>query len=466
MGDLVLKTRVAVTRRNLRLIRNLNETLAGRAAGLRAFLLLPANLQETIGRLQDQCMDLQGRARYFRDDDPELFQGLKTLNENLDTIFQGLDANRAEAVKVQQELLQFEGPRDDIHDFLAQRAEESENTLTEQNYFKNRVQIEDFFAEYVDLLRGVALRNAGFREQDNQLGDIFLIADQLPRLWGRVGGWAWQSLAVPSYEELNGKSQAMMLRLGFPEWTLWALPSVQNEFAHVYVSRATLAPPNVVSPYDDTLLADALATVVTGPAYACATLLLRLDPAAVNDASPVVALRSATIVGTLQRAAAAAGSGPLAMLTERLRSEWRDAVAIADGDPAIFDQAMNDPAVEIAAQRAQVTALGRSADGAPHVPAWAEKWATIGTWAELLRGDKAADIVLDGVNQSGGDRPIALAFLLDAAWLARVGPTAARDAPEQDLDKIAQGTIRRMLEITQGSSGAPQAGGRRARRNL
>ncbi len=475
MGDLVLKTRVAVTKRNLRRIEDLSRTLSERAGGLRKFLSLPEVWLAKLSDIQSDSNKLSVKARGYRfqSSDPEkdpyvgiedLRNGINDLNRKIDSICEEVGPSTDDARRLRGELFQFEElSRDgrDIQDLLTQRAWETESSLTVQNYLAQRDQIESFFAEYVDLLHAIALRSAGFQQEDGQLSDIFRIADHLPRLWGRVEGWEWTSLAVPSYAELNRKSQAMMLRLGFPEWTLWALPFVQNEFAHVYVAKKPGLTAGSASSRSVTLLADALASMVTGPAYACAALLLRLDPAAVTEPpaaaalrsaagpaaltepSATVALRSATIIHSLDRVAGGEET-PLGMLSRRLRTEWRDAVKFAGGDPQAFDEAMKDPEVNMAAQRAQGAVLDM--DQSP-TPAWASRWATIAKWSDLLQQNKAAEIVL----QDAGDspRPIALAFLLNAAWLARVGPAPAADAPESKLDIIATGAIRRMLEIAQ-----------------
>jgi hypothetical protein len=448
MGDLVLRTRVAVTKRNLRRIQDLHTTLTAGGAGLREFLDLPDSLQEELETLLDQCNELAGRARRFREEDPGLPEGIRSLANQLEIIYTNLDKSRKAAAVLQLERLRFVELRNDLRVFLARSAEEKENSLTVSNYFKNRDEIESLFSEYVDVLRGIALRSAGFRDGDSQLNDIFLIAEQLPRLWSRKEGWDWHSLAVPSRSELNRKSQAFTLRIGFPEWTLWALPFAQYQFAHVFVARVPgLAPTGARAQYEAALLADALATVVTGPAYACAALLLRLDPAAVTSPEAEAAARSATIVVTLAQIAKIAGTPPLDTLTERLRTEWSDAIGAAGGDPGAFDTAMKDAAAETRAGRALVAALGSGPGGAPKPPAWAERWATINVWADQLRDGRADKVELRGVGDNGDDEPLALAFLLNAAWLARVRPNAEADSPEDGLDAIAAGTIENMLQV-------------------
>jgi hypothetical protein len=462
MGDLVLTTRVAVAKRNLLRVCELETTLSDRASNLRTFLLLPGELQAKLADIQeDRLPDLERRARALRRYDPELLKELRELTGALDDIESAVDGIRQAAASIGDELRQFARLRSDVGD-LAGRASITKRDLTGQTYLGKRDEIEKFFREYVDLLRGIALRSAGFTEQDGQLGDIFLIADMLPRLWGRVDGWEWGSLAVPSYSELNHTSEAMMLRLGFPEWTIWALPFVQNEFGHVYVAKGRLADSSDGSVHDATLLADALATVVTGPAYACAALLLRLDPAAVTKASSPVALRSATTIVTLTQIAAAVADASLIALTERLRDEWRDAVVTAGGNVGAFDAAMVATVVTDAALCARQTDINRGrADRRP--PVWAAQWATVNIWADALRKDPIAPIDVGTIDT--GESPDALALLMDAAWLARVGVTGAADAPESRWDAIAKAVIQKMLRITQDLSDQSPPGAQYVRPN-
>jgi hypothetical protein len=451
VGDLVLKTRVAVTKRNLRKVCDLSKTLEKRAAGLSEFLSLPDTLQSKVLDIQDEEYDtVLKRIRRFHGDDQQLLDGIKQLSDRLDEINVELTRHREEANQLRIELLQLLKLRNDIRDFLSKRAEATEKTLTEDNYVSTRAEIEDFFSEYVDLLRGVALRTAGFRDEDNQLANIFSIADQLPRLWGRVEGWEWQSLAVPSRQELNKRSQGLVLRVGFPEWTIWALPFVQHEFGYVFAERAKLTSASD-PPYRSVLLADVLATRVTGPAYACAALLLRLDPVAVTAPDMEAALRSATIIVTLEQLAGGGAVAPVQRLTQRLRDEWRDAVATVGGDAAAFEAATGTASVAAATDNSSTLGLGHYGQR----PLWLEHWAIISKWAKLLKADKADEIDFAEVPDSGDDRPTALAFLLNAAWLARVGVDPAQDAPEEALDGIARGAIQRMLQLVPESPVVP-----------
>ena len=276
----------------------------------------------------------------------------------------------------------------------------------------------------------------------------------MPQLWGDVEGWEWNSLTVPAYAELNEKSEAMMLRLGFPEWTLWALPFIQHQFAHVFLEERKNRFPGWAADCDTTLLADALATVVTGPAYACAALLLRLDPASVTGTSSIEALRSATIIHSLELATAGQHT-PFEKLVKRLKAEWGEAVEFAGGNPTAFEDAMKNLEVERAAQAAIEALPGNNR---PSRPMWADQSGLIAGWANALRQGTAVN--LQDVPKSA--QPIALGFLLNAAWFARVGPvpdpapkwdTASEPEPEwlppgeSELDDIAARAIERMLKI-------------------
>ena len=73
---------------------------------------------------------------------------------------------------------------------------------------------QQFFAEYVELLTGLALRDSGF---DEGISDI---ADRLYRN-GYVG---WFSLTIPAHKPPNTLTRSRFIHLGFPDWTPWALP--------------------------------------------------------------------------------------------------------------------------------------------------------------------------------------------------------------------------------------------------
>ena len=101
-------------------------------------------------------------------------------------------------------------------------------------------------------------------------------------------------LAIPAAEDPLAETQARIIRVRFPEWTVWTVPLAAHEYCratfldvsslsrvveHESARRARSAngaedPAGIVP----LLIADAFALRVMGPAYACAAVLLRLDP--------------------------------------------------------------------------------------------------------------------------------------------------------------------------------------------
>ena len=85
-------------------------------------------------------------------------------------------------------------------------------------------------------------------------------------------------------------SAAQLIRLGFPEWSVWSLPLIAREFGHVFVKKyeridTDVARAKEAKVADEADLrswaADVFATSVMGSAYPWAAMVLRVDP---NDA--------------------------------------------------------------------------------------------------------------------------------------------------------------------------------------
>jgi hypothetical protein len=145
-----------------------------------------------------------------------------------------------------------------------------------------RPKCEELFSEYVDFLGGFALRNTGF---DNS---ICRMADDLIERWHTIGEETfWHSMAIPARRETSARTLARMIRLGFPEWTIWAVPLSAYEFGRVVLRSS---PPGPLAQYvaqfsqqpgchdAEVCLSDAFATYAMGPAYAYASVLLRFEP--------------------------------------------------------------------------------------------------------------------------------------------------------------------------------------------
>ena len=100
---------------------------------------------------------------------------------------------------------------------------------------------------------------------------------------------------------------ARLIRIGFPEWTVWMVPLAAGELGFIFADRyRDLDTEVIAAAFADVLtgragpdgsegepaideeelrawVADAFATCVTGPAYVWAAMLLRADPTSAVD---------------------------------------------------------------------------------------------------------------------------------------------------------------------------------------
>lgn len=158
------------------------------------------------------------------------------------------------------------------------------------------------FQEYVDVASGLSLRGNGMDEQ------FCAMADWLSEHWTEVLGLPYW-FSIPARDEARLMTQ-VIIPVGFPEWTIWAVPLFAHEVGCIFADEdSSLRSFTVVEAKGlsadkasttgelakaqarpgrkrmdarqariRTYLADAFATYVMGPAYACASLLLKLDP--------------------------------------------------------------------------------------------------------------------------------------------------------------------------------------------
>lgn len=478
MGDLVLRTRIDTAYRNLERVSALEHVVA---RGQRAFVDLTGSIddmvnktKETLKKLGDVNNDVNELADAGPDftdfDGNQLVQEIRKIATSITQAAQELREARNELIgrlssakKNRIALLQAQPQFNDLA-MLGIRAGELAGQLakldkgsywitppdTPPGQRPLREECDRLFDEYVELLRGMALREVGYGDDDVDIGHVFAIADQMPKLWAPVNGWAWGSLALPSRMEQNALTSSGVLQIGFPEWTIWALPLVQHDFGRMFVNRC------VQNADNEGLLADACATIVTGPAYACAALLLRLDPQQVKSGAPETeTLRSATIIRALSEVTSKSGDQVLLDLTKRLNDEWRDAISAAGSQPELFDQAIGSQDVEMAVEQA-IEMLATTFDEAR--PPWAASWPIVTTMARQLKADEAADITLPSPSD-GGKKPLALTFLLNAAWFARIGPAVDEEANANQITVIAKGTLNRLRGLPAPKRASQQQGG-------
>jgi len=139
-------------------------------------------------------------------------------------------------------------------------------------------QTQSLFRDYVDLLRGLALRDSELDDGISRIGDELLKPIQVTDLH--------HSLTIPAHQEALTKTVARIIRLSFPEWTIWALPLIAHEFAYLLPTRRDIeilieneqTNRGIDRRHIEDYFADIFAASSMGPAYACAAVMLRFDP--------------------------------------------------------------------------------------------------------------------------------------------------------------------------------------------
>jgi hypothetical protein len=349
MGSFILRTRLEVLSSTLRDVERVMELAQDRAKeidALKTLLAGPEGVRDLAKRLATR---VERSLTDFQENDREaVLQNLTTasrLVQDLATMLeksQGkIDSLLASPVELStrriQERLSTDKPRESIAEL--KKVLESAGPLTTAWEMEKRLatESEPLFAEYVDLLRGLALRETGIERGICELADRLLDGCDRPGLW--------KSLAIPSYRGPVEATPANIIHLGFPEWTIWALPLVAHEFGRMMVrenqtlARRVSQVPGAQALTPATLvdvLGDAFAMYTVGPAYACAAVLMRLDPRPAGPGQQAVDdSRARMIFEMLTEAESRAGIGfSFEAVRRPIEQAWLEAVQEAGATPS------------------------------------------------------------------------------------------------------------------------------------
>lgn len=304
------------------------------------------------------------------------------------------------------------------------------------------------FRECLAFLHGGLIRQQGI---DEGLCDI---ADHLLDLLSQRADVPWGRFTVLAEGEFFGE-MAEIVRLRFPELTVWNLPVAAHEFGHFLgpkIEVVSLAGPR--RPFVELLeterqlddqawfhlhehFADVFACYALGPAFACTCLLLRFDPTQDRDSSrhPSPATRAYLILRTLERLDEDAGiQRPYRALTEFLSDAWQRS-RLAATRPTELEGGLAAKLEE----RLEAL-LGLLVTNLPSRLRYARsEWLRAQRLADELMGDgnvraiRADDTVLDVIN---------------GAWLARIG-SWGDSAAEGAIDDTAKSWCASMVQRKQ-----------------
>jgi hypothetical protein len=309
------------------------------------------------------------------------------------------------------------------------------------------------FREYVDFLGGLTVRDTGLDDRVCEMTEVLLKLFE---------GVVTHFFPIPAAQAALSSAMDSVIKLGFPEWSVWGIPLVVHE---VGVALCNDKNEEGVQKLLDTwggddgplttaavveLMGDAFASYTMGPAYGCAALLLRLQPQ--HDEEPGLEqardVDRARLVLSILRSNAGDSDTDCAEVIRSLASLWRDAVKTLAG-PGAESEAERDlagPAPEEDwLDDFQHDVLGVLRNKLSIAAFGASQWAQVERRKKTLLG-REDDPLLES--------PDDLLEVLNAVWTARLDSSAEPD--------LLAALVTELWERRRRASGAGRSGvGRR-----
>jgi hypothetical protein len=294
------------------------------------------------------------------------------------------------------------------------------------------------FRDYVEIASGLGLRGNRLDER------VCSMAEDLAREWSTIQDLS-DGITIPALQEHEHVKR--IVRFGFAAWTVWSLPLFAGAFWRVYVEDSmsvSTANADGVPSNDDavsrmrTYVADCLALEMMGPAYACALLLLRLDPADPGNSSTPTAfqhVRARIILHMLKQRAEREGS-PLSEIYKVLSDAWDGVTSLAaikysNDDDLLVSSAISLALEELGQLDIPVGRLRRFDEGR-----WdATRDVAISLLADLEGGTEAESAARQSLKTE-----ITYVDLLNAAWRHRLLPETCQAASGSALENSTTNT--------------------------
>ena len=277
--------------------------------------------------------------------------------------------------------------------------------------------------EYLDYLSGLCIRHECVDDRVCEIADALI--NELEQKTDNLS-----ALAIPGREGRAGTlPRAVYLR--FPEWTVWALPLATRELWHIarevsrvgqnfptYAKRHQLPDAHLKGPSSVLLhecFADMFATYIMGPSYACAAVLLALDPL-----KPTHQERAAAILQTLLWLGSPSDKiddsevNPYSEVCRGLERSWDEAVREARTDHEELTDILQ---MWMQAFLGYLATIGRLRFPTP-------SWVAVKyDWMRELRSGNVDEVAVEGQS---------VRLALSAAWHVRL------DEPTRSLDQLAE----------------------------
>jgi hypothetical protein len=317
---------------------------------------------------------------------------------------------------------------------------------------KIRLDCDRLFSECLGFLAGVLVRSAEVDEGTCAVADALL-----NKLQERTG-IGWSRVTILGDETLFDRV-AGIIRLRFPEFSVWGLPASTHEFGHVVArelrTASVLEDDIATRPIQDIvdaegggsieghlheLFADMFATYVHGPAFLCRSVLLSLDPARAwehGKTHPMPAMRVHVMRMTLERM----DGGDFKDVSTRIGETWSAALASV-GEPTELEDRLDEP-TRVRLEQWLEKFFGLLGSELP-------KKARYGTWdhaRQLWLGLEAAhdsqNLLADLRPREGSEVP----DVLNAAWLYRLGHAYGPNARLAELEVEARKWCIKMVNL-------------------
>jgi hypothetical protein len=379
--DLIIRIRLEALKNNLTKIRGILESVKDRGSEINKLSDVLTHAQDQLNLMGENVTTVLNTSRNTfanKKIDEGLMRLLEVAEEKALTLRQDLEKTKqaVKAIQTRWTLIEegFEARvKEDLEEKIGSWSDEIDadiEALSGAPPTKMNQQVEKawrdcgeimstqsqlVFSAYVEFLGGLALRGAGLDE------GICRIADELMGSCGTFGTTNWSALTIPASQE--AMTLARSIRMRFPEWTIWAVPLTAHELGQVVISGNLKLEKYINSQYPAgtkkttkqakrnqlhmrICLADAFATYVMGPAYACSVILLRFNPFSGYDDKgdhPADAKRAHVVLSMLKKMGGDSNIGmPYDDILKKLGTEWDAALAQAQAQaPATWNQDVN-----------------------------------------------------------------------------------------------------------------------------
>jgi hypothetical protein len=291
--------------------------------------------------------------------DKLLFNHIKTLERKLSWVEDLLKSSWYVQTELHKRMsirfsLLIEARRSEIANLKQALSENAAPDKRWKDLEKIEADCEDVFGETLAFLGGIYLRDAKLDQAMCQIADgLCSYLSEKTQIHDGL-------LTIPAQQD-SFTGLTNLIRMRFPDFSLWGLPIMGHEFGHYLVNeRAGISFPYLFSDILgsenlagskgdpnwlilDEQFADLFAVYALGPAYACSCILLEFDPRQALLAQvghPSYAERAFFMLAALQKLQEGDNTGPFDWVISQLSADWTQALQALGLNPITQNNAL------------------------------------------------------------------------------------------------------------------------------